>query len=77
MGIPTIVTDCPVGGARMFVRTDENGILIPMNDEDALVAAMKKVAGDKEYAQRVSMNATRIRGEIAAENICKQWLELI
>lgn len=77
MGIPTIVTDCPVGGARMFVHTNENGILIPMNDVDALVAAMKKVAGDKEYAQRISMNAIRIREEISAENICKQWLELI
>lgn len=77
MGIPTIVTDCPVGGARMFVHTNENGILIPMNDVDALVAAMKKVAGDEEYAQRISRNAIRIREEISAENICRQWLKLI
>ena len=43
MGIPTIVTDCPVGGSKMFVHTGENGILIPMNDKKALVEAMTKI----------------------------------
>lgn len=77
MGIPTIVTDCPVGGARMFVRTDDNGILIPMNDESALVEAMKKIASDYEYADRISRNAVAIREELSARKICERWLELI
>lgn len=77
MGLPTIVTDCPVGGARMFVRTDENGILIPMNDEDGLVEAMTKIASNSDYADRISTNAMKIREEIAAENICRRWLELV
>ncbi|PGL72701.1 glycosyltransferase [Bacillus sp. AFS055030] len=77
MGIPSIVTDCPVGGARMFVKTDENGILIPMNDCDALVEAMSKIAEDRAYAEKISANATKIREEISAKNICKMWLELV
>ena len=76
MGIPSIVTDCPVGGARMFVRTDENGILIPMNDENALVKAMCKIAEDQDYAERISEEASAIREQISAEIICKQWLAL-
>lgn len=32
LGVPTICTDCPVGGARMVIRNNENGILIPVND---------------------------------------------
>lgn len=77
MGIPTIVTDCPVGGARMFVETDINGILIPMEDIQALVKAMSKIADDDEYAQRLSRSATEIRDTISARKICEQWLELM
>lgn len=77
MGIPTIVTDCPVGGARMFVRTDENGILIPMEDHAALVNAMTKIASDPAYAEKISANAEKIREELAAERICTQWLALV
>lgn len=77
MGVPTIVTDCPVGGARMFVRTDENGILIPMDDEDALLKAMCRIASDPEYADRISRKAVEIREKLSAEQICEQWLELV
>ncbi len=77
MGIPTIVTDCPVGGAKMFVQTDENGILIPMNDVALLVQAMKKIASDQEYAKKISRGATKIREQLSAINICRQWLELM
>ena len=77
MGIPTIVTDCPVGGARMFVKTDENGILIPMEDHAALVDAMTKIASDPEYAERISLNAEKIRKELSAEDISRKWLELL
>lgn len=77
MGVPTIVTDCPVGGARMFVRTDENGILIPTNDSVALLNAMNKIISDKDYANKISQNALKIREEISSENICDKWLEII
>lgn len=77
MGIPTIVTDCPVGGSRMFVHTDKNGILIPMNDKNALVASMNKIVEDYDYAQMISINATEVREELSAQKICKTWLDLI
>lgn len=77
MGVPTIVTDCPVGGARMFVETDKNGILIPMEDVQALVEAMSKIADGDGYAQRISEEATQIREEISAKKICEQWLALV
>lgn len=77
MGVPTIVTDCPIGGARMFVHTDENGILIPMNDKVALVEAMCRIVENEEYARRISHNALKIRQELNAEVICRKWLELV
>ena len=77
MGIPTIVTDCPVGGSRMFVHTDENGILIPMNDKEALVTGMNKIVEDSEYAEKISKKSTEIREKLSAINICKKWLKLV
>lgn len=76
MGVPTIVTDCPVGGAKMFVKTDENGILIEMNDEEALYNAMVKIASDKEYSEKISQNAIKIREELSAEKITEKWIEV-
>ena len=77
MGIPTIVTDCPVGGSKMFVHTDENGILIPMNNEAALINAMNRIAGDSEYALRISKNATVLREKLSADNICREWMNIL
>ena len=76
MGVPTIVTDCPIGGAKMFVKTDENGILIKMNDEDALVEAMIKIASDEGYAESISKNAVKIREELNAKKITEKWIEI-
>ena len=77
MGVPAIVTDCPVGGARMFVRTDDNGILIPMEDVEALTKAMNCIADNPEYAERISRNAVAIREELDAKAISRRWLELV
>lgn len=77
MGIPSIVTDCPIGGARMYVKNGKNGILIPMNDEEALVDAMCKIADDHTFARRISDEAVKIKDELNARTICKQWLNLV
>ena len=77
MGVPTIVTDCPVGGARMFVKNGENGVLIPMEDEQALLDGMRRIASDPGFAEAISRNAVKIREELAAEKICQQWLGVV
>ena len=77
MGVPTIVTDCPVGGAKMFVHTGDNGILIPMNDKKQLVEAMNEIVANRNYARRISLGAVKIRKHLDMSEISKQWLNLI
>ena len=77
MGVPTIVTDCPVGGARMFIKNGENGIIIPMEDEDALLDGMQSIVCDRVFAENLSINAVKIREDLAAEKVCQQWLKII
>lgn len=76
MGIPTVATDCPMGGSRMFIDNMENGILVPMSDKEALVEAMAYVADHVDEVCRISQNAMEIREKLAAEKIAGQWLEL-
>lgn len=77
IGLPTICTDCPAGGARAIIKDHENGILVPVDDVQAMVNAMKEVAGDPELAEKLSVNGTKIREELSVDKIVNQWMEII
>ncbi|MBQ7410443.1 MAG: glycosyltransferase family 4 protein [Clostridia bacterium] len=76
MGVPTISTDCPVGGAKMVIENGVNGILIPVGDEDALVNSMLKIVEDTEFAQQLSQKSILIKEKYSIEKIAKQWEKL-
>lgn len=76
MGIPTISTDCPVGGARLAMKGKNNGILIDVNDKKALVNAMKFIADNKEEAEKFSKEAVKTKEEYSIDKIGKMWINL-
>ena len=49
MGMPVISTDCPSGGQEELINSEENGILIPVGDVNALYKAMCDIAEDQQY----------------------------
>lgn len=77
IGLPTICTDCPAGGARAVIRDHENGLLVPVNDENALYLAMKELIESPELAKKISQNGRKIREDQSSKKIMKQWMELI
>ena len=77
LGIPTISTDCPVGGARITIQDGVNGLLVPVGDEQALYQAMKKLILNPELAQSISYKGTELRQTLNLAEIAKQWLELL
>lgn len=77
MGIPSVCTDCPVGGAAMTIKNNENGILIPVGDTNALYEGMKRIIEDKEFADKLSENAVKIREELSIEKIVDKWLKVL
>ena len=77
IGIPSICTDCPPGGARMFIRSNENGILVPVGEASALADAMCTVADDVQLRQKFSHESIKIREELNLNSICKKWEELL
>lgn len=76
IGLPIICTDCPCGGARMVIKNGENGFLIPVQDTNALYEAMCKIADDNDLAERLSVEAVKLRESLAIEAISQRWMNL-
>ena len=77
LGIPTVSTDYPSGGARAVIRDGINGLLIPVGDTDGLYRAMKRIAEDPELAKKLSENGALLRQQLSVERITQQWLDFI
>lgn len=77
VGLPCICTDCLGGGAREVITDGENGLLVPVNDTEALAHAMCRMVEDKALAEKCSKNAAKTREKLSAEAISDKWLEFI
>lgn len=77
MGLPAICTDCPCGGARMVIKDGENGLLIPVGDEEALLTAMCRVADEPGLAERMSRNGRALQKSLSVNEITNQWADVI
>lgn len=73
IGLPSICTDCPVGGARMFINSGKNGWLVPVGAVDRLAETMIYVADNEQIAENVGREATKIKQELSIDLIAKQW----
>jgi glycosyltransferase involved in cell wall biosynthesis len=73
IGLPTICTDCPSGGARAVITHEKNGLLVPVDDVEKLTKAMTKIARDEPFAEYLSFNGMNIRDELSEENIIRKW----
>lgn len=76
MGVPTISTDHPIGGARMLIENGVNGILTPTGDHRAFAQAMADLLAHPEYACRLSECSQRIRKQMSPDEIVEQWLRV-
>ncbi len=77
LGVPTICTDCPAGGAGEMIRHGENGMLVPVKDRAALALAMAQVLNDETLAKKMSLAGTHLRQQLCVDEIAKEWLAWI
>ncbi len=77
IGLPVICTDCPCGGARMVIKNNENGILVPVGDIDSMSNSIIEVLSNKEKREYLSKNASLIKEKISSDKIIEKWLEII
>ncbi len=74
-GTPVIATDCESGPSEI-VENGENGLLVPVADEEALKAAMEKLFYDRELYKKIKANTRKSIEKYNITNIIKDWLNL-
>ena len=74
-GVPSIAVDCETG-PREIVHDGVDGLLVPQNDEKALIDALDRLMGDSALRARFGERATEVRDRFAVEQIAGQWERL-
>lgn len=74
LGIPSISTDHPIGGARVLIRNGYNGFLVPVGDVDAMKEKMKWLLEHKDEAEEMGKNAVAYMNEnFNISSITDKW----
>tara|TARA_Y100001954_G_scaffold101881_1_gene110768 strand:- start:659 stop:1714 length:1056 start_codon:yes stop_codon:yes gene_type:complete len=77
MGIPSISTNFPSGGAAELITNGFNGILIPTNDKNKLNLAITELINNESLYNYISINSLQIRKKLNKDLIIKQWVNYI
>lgn len=75
LGLPTISTDCPVGGSKMLIDNEINGILVDVGDVNALSTQMERLIENTELAEKLSNNAVSVREKYTVDRIAQMWID--
>lgn len=75
LGLPVIATDVPSGGTQELIRNEENGLIIPTGDVEALEEAMDRLLSDREFAERLGEQAHKIQERLSPDRVNRQWQE--
>jgi glycosyltransferase involved in cell wall biosynthesis len=77
LGLPVISTDCPIGGSRLCIENEKNGLLVPVKDAKSMTQAMNRLASDSEFAVKLGKEAGKVRERFSAETIVEKWCEQV
>ena len=76
MGCPTVATDCHSGPSEI-IRHGHNGMLVPVDDIDALTAALDDLTEHPNRSEQLALEAMQVRKKFSADHVMAQWEELI
>lgn len=71
MGLPVVSTD--VGGIANLLENEKNGLLVPDDDAEAMVAAIKRILSDQQLAGRLSGNARKLAERSSWTAVRQLW----
>lgn len=73
LGLAVISTDCPCGGPRDLIVPNKNGILIPVDDIEALKTELVRLMDDEKLRTYLASNARNMIDKVTPEKINAQW----
>lgn len=74
IGLPCVSTDCPNGPAEL-IKSEHNGLLVPIEDALKLAEAIIRMIEDETLAEKCSENARQAKDDYAPEVILNKILE--
>lgn len=78
LGIPSISTDCEIGGPRALIKHNYNGLLVSPNSEEQLSKAIETLLSDNKLSKQFSsISKDYISSKFSSANIFKQWESFI
>lgn len=77
LGIPVISTDCPIGGAKMYIKNGKSGILVKVGDVQELSLKIKELAYNEKMRNNFSKESRKIMRVLSADTISREWVDLI
>jgi glycosyltransferase involved in cell wall biosynthesis len=75
LGLPIISTT--VGGIPYLLRNEETGILVPPDDESAMLSAIKELLINQDLAEKISRNARQQAEKFDWEIVKRDWKEVL
>ena len=73
LGLPVISTDCSGGGARVLLRDEKNGRIVPCQNENALTHAMQACLLSPDVAKEYGLQARKDAEQFRVERIIDSW----
>ena len=75
-GCAVVATDCPTGPAEL-IDDGVSGLLVPIDDVEALAAAFERVFTDSDLRRRLGAAAEQAVAPYRADRIVQQWNRLL
>lgn len=75
-GVACVSTDCDMGPAEL-IEDGVNGLLVPVDDAEAMANAMSRYADDEKFRHSVEDEAYKMRTTHSIEDIGKRWLDYL
>lgn len=77
LGIPSISTDCRIGGPKEMIDSGKNGLLFPVGDTTALTSKLDELMGSSELQNKFTRESQCIREKLSDDLISDRWIEEI
>ena len=71
-GLPVVATSCS-GGVRSLLQSEQNGLLVPAEDPEALSGALGRLMGDSALRESFGLKAQTVVENYGLEKITDKW----
>ena len=76
LGVPTVATDCTPGGPSFLTNCGENGLLVPVDDVNAMSLAICSIIDSPSLSSQLSKAGKKVCEKLDAKIISRKWKEL-